>query len=180
MTGKLAKNLKTIRFLQNTFDKNKTLLIIFITVWLLSSTNMSRSFSSVLFNLYFWPKSVKVVNDFEEILFKPNLELFGENSLKLMNTTKPELYGIYEKRMIETNEKFKINYRNNQNVSKEKIISGKILSGEAVLFESSFGLDKIKQNYPHSKFLTTDDKYFFSFIIFYINKNHSLHNHLNR
>ena len=170
--------------------RNKRRFILITTLmWFLASTVLARSLSSLLFNMYFRPIPVKIVNSLEDIANNPNLKVYGKVSFDYLKTIEKKAYKQLEDRvsrdeadLLNRTRKYNPNSfaeeeltMNNINTILMKNIVYEIMKGEAVIFLKSHNLSQAILNYAKSDLVPSDSKYGHSLMFYHLNKKHSQH-----
>ena len=169
-----------------TMRRNQLFQLIFSLMWVLACTALSRSFSSVLFNMYFRPYPVSVVSDLEQIVETPNIKLYGHCALDYLQGHY-ENYTVLKERLDNDENKLltKMNNNNNNNTLKYQMrnidtrlmknILEQILKGEAILFITTYNMSQILLNHPANDLVSTDFKFSHKFQVYYVKRKCAKH-----
>jgi hypothetical protein len=156
-------------------ETKQKLLLSLLFIWFISSTILSKSYSSLLLNVYFKPKSQQVVKTVEDIIANENLNLLGSVSLLLLQAIKPNEYEILSKRAINYENEVKQQIIKNKWTYYEARLLKDIINGKTVFFGNTYDSFKILSQYPDSGLIAAEDKYAPNFVTNYMSKNHSYH-----
>ena len=137
-------------------------LLLFI--WLLFSSILTRCFTSVLLGTFFKTKPTLTVETIEDLVSNPDIKLWGRDSLNFFKLSKPKIYEILYKRLIDKNSEtfFKLS-------SKPEVIND-IKQRKAVILAYGSRFDIIKCMYFNVNLQVSRHKYNQQVYFTYISK----------
>ena len=171
---KVNNNCRKTQFFRYMQSRNNVKLI-FICAWFISTTVLTKTFSSLLLNTYFRPKSVKVVNNLDELSSRKDLNIIGNDfSIYVLKFFKPEFEQFYDK-FVKLKDEFNKKFSDKTEFSKLNKKLNEVLRGESVYLDNSLIIYDLQVSYPESNLLTTEDKYFPFYLSHFVSKRVAFH-----
>ena len=171
----LIPTLINLRLTQNISPRKHITLVILIGIWLTISTVLTKSFSSLLLETYFNPKTYFRVNSIQEVKENTDLSVAGNSALFFLNGTKPEEYLSLASRACTYEKKWFgkcLKYEWRPLTTNEDILY-EVVSGETVLFLESYGSEVTQRHNPSLRLVTAPDKYSPNYITIFVPKKHT-------
>ena len=143
-----------------------------ILIYLVCLTILTKCFTSILLNTYFIKRETFTANTFQDIIDKPGISVAGRYSLRLIRSTKPEAYEKLFHRVID--------YENSLKISDNDLIFDLLLNpifGEDIINRKAVAIlgtreaEYLKNLYPDSKIMESENKYNHFFSFYYVTKN---------
>ena len=139
-----------------------------ISIWILCTNIITKSFSSVFLNTYFKINPKLKYNTIEDLIENP-VSIAGSMSLSQMKTTKPLEFEILNKRVSEYENELGINTYLNRGWDNH-VLSSDVENGKTVLLVITGMADVLKSLFLGENVKTSDNKYFPFFLNHFVHK----------
>ena len=121
-------------------------------------TILTKCLTSLLINTYFIQNPSLTVETLEDIISKPDLFIAGRNGLKEISTTKPKIYEILFKRLLDYEKSLNISTDNFAGYTDKRIIKD-VIKRKAVFMVNSVHAQLLKNINPFDPIMKSPNKY---------------------
>ena len=156
--GQTTHTLHRLRNSQSIISTHKNAITLLLFVLLICSSILSKSFTSILLNVYTIKKPSLTIQTMDDIINNPDLFVAGFISLKKLEHYRPDIFHALKERVINYHKILNIKLDDNMYLLDDKLIRD-IISRKSVALMSTLETELMKLYYPDSNLKESESKY---------------------